>query len=70
MAQHPEQPHSRNDLPGDAPDERTPAHDPESPDLEDPQTDPEGPAKVPNGKPDPQADRRAPGSEYPPYSKP
>ncbi|MBD1552714.1 hypothetical protein HAQ06_16205 [Pseudomonas sp. C2L12B] len=48
-----------------------PGFDPDSPDVKDPQMDPLHPAEVPEvpGE-DVTTERRAPGHEYPPYSKP
>lgn len=42
--------------------------DPDSPDVTDPQIDPPHPPEVPGG--DVSTERRAPGKQYPPYSKP
>lgn len=43
--------------------------DPDSPDLADPQIDPPGAPRVPDA-PEVDDQRRAPGEQYPPYSKP
>ncbi|MFF7708522.1 DUF6021 family protein [Pseudomonas sp. NPDC007930] len=45
--------------------------DPDSPNLTDPQIDPPHPPQIPGGPgSDVTTERRAPGKQYPPYSKP